>query len=64
MPMVTTRLYLRLLATHSPKGCMGWLVVQPVRTIHLAGLRWVRSSAAMTGNVVGTRPASTKGCSA
>ena len=43
---------------------MGWLVVQPLRTIHFAGLRWVRSSAAMTGNVVGTRSASTKGWSA
>ena len=27
----------------------GWLDVQPVRTTHLAGLRCVRSSAAMTG---------------
>ena len=64
MPIVATLLYLRVLATQSPNGCIGWLVVQPVRTIHLAGFRWVRSSAAITGKVVGMRWPSTKGWSA
>ena len=64
MPMVATLLYLSVRATQSPNGCMGWLVVQPVRTIQRAGLRWVRSSAAMTGKAVGMRWPSTKGWSA
>ncbi len=49
MPMVATLRYFVFLMTQSPSACMGWLVAQPVRTIHLAGLRWVMSSAAMTG---------------
>ena len=47
--MVTTLRYLVFFTTHSANGCIGWLVVHPVRTIHLAGLRWVMSSAAITG---------------
>src|SRR5713101_4370902 len=62
--MVAIFLYLRFLATHSPKGCVDWLLFHPVRTTHLAGLRWVRSSEDMTGYVVGIFAASAKGWSA
>ncbi len=41
--------YLVFFSTQSANGCIGWLVDQPVRTIHFAGLRCVMSSAAMTG---------------
>jgi hypothetical protein len=64
MPMAATLRYFVFLITHSANGCIGWLVVQPVRTIHLAGLRWVMSSAAITGYVAGIWAPSMKGCSA
>jgi hypothetical protein len=60
----TMRRYFVLFTVQSPKACMGWLAVAPVRTIHFAALRWVRSSEAMSGNVVGMRALSTNGCSA
>src|SRR5437879_10854767 len=47
MPIVATFRYFVCLMTHSAKGCIGWLVDQPVRTIHFAGLRCVMSGAAM-----------------
>ena len=53
MPMAAIFRYFVFFSTHSPNGCIGWLVAHPVRTIHFAGLRWVRSSAAMTGKVLG-----------
>ena len=40
---------------------MDWLLFQPVRTTHFAGLRWVRSSEDMTGYVVGIFAPSAKG---
>jgi len=49
MPIVVIFLYFVFFSTQSANGCIGWLVVQPVRTIHFAGLRCVMSSAAMTG---------------
>ena len=49
MATAATFRYFVFLIVHSANGCIGWLVLQPVRTIHLAGLRCVMSSAAITG---------------
>jgi hypothetical protein len=49
MPMNATLRYFVFFTTHSANGCIGWLVAHPVRTMYFAGLRWVMSSAAITG---------------